>query len=137
MRVEKKNRDAELICRIDVSALLAVIFVLIYTMEIFLPPSDTDSYISTLPRAITSVPLPGARRDDAILVNITPGGYVYLKNLRISLGALTQAIQEALAVNSEGTVYIAADRWCRYRDVKMALDAIRDAGARKVSFVTR
>jgi biopolymer transport protein ExbD len=100
-----------------------------------IPSGHVGVYVD-LPRSEHSSRLPAALREDAMRVSILRDGRVYLGLYRIAVEDLPIQIREGLRGGAENRVYLYADARARYADVKMALDAVRLAGVKQVSFIT-
>jgi biopolymer transport protein TolR len=89
-----------------------------------------------LPVTQYSTPLPGAHREDALRVNLTREGSLYLGYERISMNDLIPALHEGVKNGSERVLYLSIGAHSRYEDTRSVLDQIRLAGIEKISFVT-
>jgi biopolymer transport protein ExbD len=122
---------------IEVSALAAIFFALLFVF-IMKEPSSRDfpkGLVADLPHAEHAIPLPGARREDALHVTGEMDGVVYLGNQHIILDQLSGRLREAVRAGAESKVYIHADRRARYVAVLEVLDAVRAAGIERVGFL--
>lgn len=131
----RARRNATLFTHIELSGLLAVCIVLLIVF--MLSPGPHHSFSVDLAVASHAVPLPDARKEDAILVMIARDGRVYFRNYRTTLDDLPGAIEEAVRDGAERKVYLNADARARYSDVEAVIDAIRRAGLSNVVFLTR
>jgi biopolymer transport protein ExbD len=132
MRAAKRRN--EFYCRIDPSPFAAVLWVLLFLFMGLIPTYRRGAV--DLPRASQSIPLPGARRDDALLVNVTRDGGIYFHYTRIAPEELTHKIRDGMIAGAERQVYISADARAKYKDVKQVLELVRAAGVENVSFFT-
>ena len=89
-----------------------------------------------LPRTLTAHSLRGASREDALNVMVTRDASFYLNERKLSTSELSAEVRKAVALGSPPRAYIRADRHAAYGAVKLALDAVRDAGIEQVSFIT-
>lgn len=82
------------------------------------------------------VSMPGAEREDAMIVHVTRDGKVYFGSEQVSATSLPQKIAARLKEPGvERKVYIKADMRARWRDVKPVLDGVRAAGLMRVAFL--
>lgn len=132
-RIHKKH--TELTCRIDVSAFLSIQLVLLFVLMVAvndqkdLPRNSTDQ-----PKVVHAIPMPGANREDAMIVAVQRDGRVWLRNQTISAAELPIHLREAVSHGAERKVYIHADAHARYRSVLNVLSAVRAAGIENVGF---
>lgn len=131
---EERSNATKLICRIDVTAFLSVLLVLlfIFMFDIYQPdlPPGVD-----LPRVSHPVLMRGANREDAMLVEVQRDGSIWLGNDRMSLGQLPTKIDEAVRHGSERKVYLRVDARAWYGTVAEVLSAVRSAGVENIAFL--
>ena len=132
------RRKNELLCRIDlwgfVSLMLA--FLAIFMAPAMSAPDLPRSVPVDLAVAYHSRAMPGAIRDDAVLVTITRDGTVSLCNSRVAPETLSDQIRQLVQNRTERRVYLKADARAKYGDVTAILDQIRKAGVENVSLLT-
>jgi len=122
-------------CYIDVSALVAVMIVLII-INMPLVVTCGGRIAINMPAVSHPILMPGADRYDALLVGITRDSRIYLGTQNIAyLEQLPAAIRDGLNHGAEHKVYIRADARAKYRTVMDAVDGIRDAGVQDVGFL--
>jgi biopolymer transport protein ExbD len=80
--------------------------------------------------------VPGANREDALIVSIDRTGGFYFGPNRLPEKNLADVLRENLTKDVERRVFFCADRRAKYRDVELALDAVRRAGIENVTFLT-
>ena len=132
-----KQRRAHLRGVIDVSGFAGIMLALLFLMmfsEIY--PMHPRSLPVDLAFARHSTSQPNAEREDAVIVGITRDGMLYLNNTRIQPADLPDALRDLMHDNENKTVYVKADARAKYADVKVALDAIRDAHLTNIAFLT-
>lgn len=138
------HRKAELAARratpwlkIDMSALLAVLFALLYLLMapiVFYP--DLPRHLANQPTLANAQPLPGASREDAIIITVTRDGRIFLPDSEpVSLEALPSRIHEAVGKTSSHHVYLNADERAKYSDVEAVVAKIGEAGIKNVSLL--
>jgi biopolymer transport protein TolR len=81
------------------------------------------------------VSMPGARREDALTVDIVRDGSIYFGKGRIRPSDLPSQIRERVDRGAEKKVYIRADARARYVTVREVLDAVHSAGLEKIAFL--
>jgi biopolymer transport protein ExbD len=128
------SRSPRLISNIDVSALAAVMFVLVFAF-IFLTATPDYGVSADLPKVWHPIPLRGANREDALIVSILRDGAIYFGTDKTRARDLPAQIREGVRRGAEKKIYIRADKRLRYRTVLEVLDAIHSAGVEKVSFL--
>jgi biopolymer transport protein ExbD/biopolymer transport protein TolR len=80
--------------------------------------------------------MPGADREDAMVVNVTRDGKVYFSVEQVNPENLSQKIENRLKDQSvERKVYVKADMRARWGTVKQVLDSVRAAGLMRVAFL--
>ena len=88
-----------------------------------------------LASARNAVPRPWANRDDAIRLAVARDGTLYFRNRKSTTKDMNGQMQEWAKDGSERRVYLEVDERALYRDVKAALDCVREAGIEKVVFL--
>lgn len=129
-----KSRTPGLIRYIDVNALAAILFVLLF---MFLMLTQTPHYgvSADLPKVWHTVSLPGARREDALIVSILRDGTMYFGSNKTRPSDLPAQIREGVARGAEKKIYIRADARVRYVTVLEVLDAVRSGGVERIAFL--
>jgi biopolymer transport protein ExbD len=89
-----------------------------------------------LPPTSNAVAVPGADKDDALVVTVTPDGSVYLGVNLTSPATLADKIRDVLSNRSPKTLYIKADARTAYASLVRVLDAVRTAGVQQVTLLT-
>jgi biopolymer transport protein TolR len=118
---------------IDATAFASVLAVVVFILWIAeaANPMVTRGVSADPPRALHSVSMPGALRED-----VMQDGQVYLGADRIWSDDLTKKIQDRLKDRGvERKVYVVADMRARWGTVKSVLDCIRSAGILRVAFM--
>jgi biopolymer transport protein ExbD len=134
--LERLRRSNKLISEINVVGFLSVMVVLLY---IFMAPSiyviDGRTHDANLPYANHPVPMPGANREDAIIIVVSRDGMIYLNNEKTELAELPASIHALVKSGSPKVAYFRADARARYRFVRDALEAVQAVGIEKVAFL--
>jgi biopolymer transport protein TolR len=135
MHRQRKTRN-ELICRIDMTAFLSIQLVLLFLfMNSIGSRPDLPRNSVDLASVAHPVLMPGADKEDAIVVAVQRDGSVYLGLYKLSLEQLPDQIREAVNEGSERKVYIKADMRARYGAVLQVLAAVRSAGIENIGFL--
>jgi biopolymer transport protein TolR len=80
--------------------------------------------------------MPGALREDVMLVSVTRDGQIYFGSDQIDSADLSGKIKNRLKDRGvERKVYINADLRARWGGVKQVLDVVRSAGILRVAFL--
>jgi biopolymer transport protein TolR len=138
--LQPRSKSAALICRIDVTAFAAVMFVLV-AMFLFPAtmvvdsPRGADGAAVDLAKTSHAVAMRAANREDALLVAIQRDGRIWFGSDRITSEQLPARIQERLRQGAERRIYIRADARSRYGIVVAVLDSVRSAGIENIVFL--
>jgi biopolymer transport protein ExbD len=130
--LKRRPASAKLFCRIDASALVAVLFVLI--LHFLLIQGSTHGVSVDVPKVDFPRAIGGARREDAMLVAVFRDGNVFYGNELTNSGELSAKIRQSLSKGAERRVYVRADARVRYRAVLDVLEGVCSAGIENVSF---
>jgi biopolymer transport protein TolR len=116
------------------SVMALVVFVLLL---IFMTvPTSFHCGGPDLPKVSRPISMPGASREDALMVAVARDGQVYFGSDRVTADVLTDKIRERLRDRDvERKVYIKADARARWGTVRIALDGVRSAGILRVAFL--
>lgn len=123
-----------LICRIDVTALAAVLFVLVTALAVH--PVELPNYFGIdLPGTNHPIAIADALRENSLLVAVTRDDRIFLGPEILEPENLSQTIRDRLSYGAERKVYIRADKRAHFGTVKKTLDAVRVAGIEQVVFL--
>jgi len=123
-----------LICRIDMTALAAVLFVLVTAFAVH-PVAELTMDVPDPPKMNHATAMAGTLREDMLLVAVTRDGLIWFDHDRTDPTKLSQSLRERLNRGSERKVYIRADGRARYGVVVKALNGVRAAGVEQVAFL--
>ena len=136
-RRKRERRTNKVLSRIELSALasamLAILFVLM--VSVIIQP-DLPTHGVDLPHSDHALPIPQARRDDAIMIEVQRDGRIFFGNREIAMGEISNMVHESLVAGAQRKVYLRADARARYLDVEGVLKQIGDAGITDVDFLT-
>jgi biopolymer transport protein TolR len=136
-RWRSKFRSNHLICHIDVSAFLAVMFALVFLfmspiqLYIDMPRGTVDAAKVRNPRLMRA-----ALKEDALIVAVQRDGRVFMGVDALSAQDLPSRIHEGIKRGAENRVYIRADARAKYGAVKEVLDQVHASGVENIAFLT-
>ena len=123
-----------LICRIDVTALAAVLFVLV--MALIVHPVELPNVLGVEPPGAShATVLADALRENSLLIAVKRDDRIFLGREILKPESLSNAIRDRLSYGAERNVYIRADKRARYGTVKKVLDGVRTAGIEEIAFL--
>jgi len=119
----------------DVTALAAVVLVLVVNMMIFAPPADegTGSAVA-LPEARHAATKRDAKTETVL--SIDSRGHFYVNAYPVTEEDLVPRVQRALESTSNPAVYVQADKDANYAAVMRAMEALRAAHIDDVALIT-
>jgi biopolymer transport protein ExbD/biopolymer transport protein TolR len=112
-----------------------VVLVLLVILMI-VPPPVGDRGRPALAQTRHAIPMPGAYREDALIVAVLRDGKMFFDHSQIAPEQLPDKIREELNQGAPRMVYIKADRRARYRSVASAIDGVRAAGMQEFALLT-
>ena len=130
----RKFPKSRLICRIDMSGFLAIMFALVF-MFLPAPPIDGGRISVDLPKAARPTPQRRANREDALDVAVTRDGSIWFNQWRVRPEELRARIRDRLIQGSEPKIYIRADARARYGAVVEVLNTVRESGIVDIAFI--
>ena len=83
-----------------------------------------------------ATPMPGALREDAMLISVTRDGNIFFGTLQIQWSDLPTAVRDSVRHGSERKVYLKVDARAKYGDAVVVIDQIRLAGIQGVGIIT-
>ena len=104
-------------------------------MFMMLTAIPRDGVSADLPKVWHPKPMPGARREDALTVDILRDGMIYFGHGPTKPDDLPAQIRERVRWGAEKKIYIRADGRARYGTVLEVLDAIHSAGVERIAFL--
>ena len=117
------------------SVMSMVVFVLLLVFMVRTEPFHCGNS-SDLPKVNHPVSMPGADREDAMIVNVTRDGKIYFAVEQVHPADLPNKIADRLKDRSvERKVYIRADTRARWGNVKQVLEGVQAAGLMRVAFL--
>jgi biopolymer transport protein ExbD len=132
----KRRNQNELICRVDLWGFVSVMLALV-VMVMFGVLSARDLPTNTVDLVIMrhSTRMPGARREDAMHINIQRDGAIFFGYRHVSRNDLPDLIRGGIRNGAEKRVYISADARAKYQAVEEVLNVVRLAGVENVCFL--
>jgi biopolymer transport protein ExbD/biopolymer transport protein TolR len=89
-----------------------------------------------LPKTDNPIRMPGAIREDALIIAVQRDGTMYLGMDKVTVRMLPELLEVAVRGGSERKAYIKADARAKYGAVVLALNAVRNAGIDNVELLT-
>jgi biopolymer transport protein ExbD/biopolymer transport protein TolR len=112
--------------------------IMLVFLFMFMPLTVIHQRVSVdRPLAYHAAPMPGARKEDAILVSLTSDGNIFFCDHRILLEEFATEIQKSVRNGAEKKVYFNVDARAKYGRAKQALEQIQVAGIEKISFLAQ
>jgi biopolymer transport protein ExbD len=135
----RHTKSMKLFCSIDTAALASVMvvlaFIVLFAFWLGPFPYHHSSGVD-LPHASHAISMPGANREDAMIISILRDGNVYFGADKVDSDRLRSAIILHLKASGvERKLYIKADHRAHYGAIKEILDVVRDAGVEKIAFI--
>ncbi len=135
-RPRKRPRRSQLLNGVDFWPFLSVELVLLMIFMVSGPSPHANRSPVDLARAQHAAPLPGALREDAMLISVTRDGNIFFGTHQIQCGDLPTAVRDSVRHGSERKVYLKVDARAKYGDAVAVIDQIRLAGIRDVGIIT-
>jgi biopolymer transport protein ExbD len=136
IRINKRRvKPSDYYSKIDVSALAAVLFVLVFAFMALQPFPHPHGMFVDLPKVRHVVPMPNALREDALLIAVERDGRIYFDTVRVTADELIPKLRDGLSTGAERRVYLQVDGRARYGAVESVLDSVRAAEIQNVSFL--
>ena len=139
MQTARQRRDTNrLIPQIDAIGFASVMLVLLFILMLpFMAVRPSHNYRGEvdLAKVRHPIPMPGANREDAIIISVTRDAKVYLRGTEVTLPELPAKINEMVKNGSPKVVYFKVDGRARYRYLGEVLDSVRSCGLEKVAFL--
>jgi len=132
---KQRHRSGKLISEINTTIFAGVLLVLLIIFMTMGPHSRPQLPSVDLAKTDHPVRIPGARREDVLMITVKRDGIIYVNYDRIPTADLAPAILKGLNASGEKKVYVQADGRVRYKSVEEVIDALHTLGIDKVSFV--
>jgi biopolymer transport protein ExbD/biopolymer transport protein TolR len=113
----------------DIMLVLLIIFMVI-------TPMLQKGLTVDMAKAENAEKMPGADKDDAVIIGVTRDGHTYLGNRQIGLDEVTNDVKDLLTDRLDKTVYVRSDSRAKYGDVVKAVDEVRAAGVENLGLLT-
>jgi len=119
------------------AGVLGMVLFVILLVFMTIPVHHYRHVPADLPKVAHPVSLPGADREDAMIVAVTRDGRIYIGTDQVTPAQLPVKIADRLKDQDvERKVYIVADMRARWGAVKAVVDGARTAGIMRVAFLT-
>jgi biopolymer transport protein TolR len=113
-----------------------VVLVLLFVFMTITPVCTLHSRPIELTNTSHAIPMPGADREDALIVAIQRDGKIFFDTTQVGREDLAVRIRDRVGRGAPGTVYVKADARARYRNVAEVVDSVRATGMTSVVFLT-
>jgi biopolymer transport protein ExbD len=125
------------LCAIDASAFVAILLALLFTFMADGLPHVHQGISVDLAWTDHSKAMPGAMREDAVIVAVQRDGKIFLDTTQIKAPEdLATKISERVRLGGERKVYIKADARAHYRAVAEVVDALHNAQVERIGLLT-
>ena len=135
-RHRRRPRRSQFLNGIDFWPFLSVELVLLMIVMVSGPSPHANRSPVDFARTEHATPMPGALREDAMLIAVTRDGNFFYGTYQIQDRDLPTAMRESLRQGSERKVYLKVDARARYGDAAKVTDQIRQAGIEDVGIIT-
>jgi biopolymer transport protein ExbD/biopolymer transport protein TolR len=130
-----RAKPMKLFSDIDASAFAAVLMALVVIMMI-VEPTTHHGIGPDLASVSHAILMPGATREDAIIVSVLRDGSIYCGHDKIALAQLHGKVLERLRDRSvERKVYIRADKRAPFGRLKEVMNGLSNTGIAQVGFL--
>jgi biopolymer transport protein ExbD len=130
---QRNSRSPGLISDIDASAFRGILVVLLFLL-MMLTQTPHHGVSADLPKVWHPISMPGANREDALIVSILRDGTMYFGK-RPGPATCLHKFEKCGPRGAEKKIYIRADERLRYVSVREVLAAVRSAGVEKIAFL--
>jgi biopolymer transport protein ExbD len=113
------------------SVMLAILFLLMPGSPVHPKGAAVDMAV-----ARNSSWLPGALKEDALVIRVSRDGTVFFRDQRIAAEDLPKEIRERVQNGAENRIYLAVDARAKYSDAKRVLEQMHLAGIENVSLLS-
>jgi biopolymer transport protein ExbD/biopolymer transport protein TolR len=117
-------------------AFLSVEIVLLIILMLHGPSPHAHRSSLDLPFAEHPTLMPGALREDSMLVAVTRDGQCFFRNSDTPPDKLAALLRNSMAQGSEAKVYLRVDTRARYSDAAAVIERIREAGIQNIGVIT-
>lgn len=121
---------------INVTPLIAVLFVLLIILMLYVPTSP-NLFDFRLPRATHTVDKPDPRTHAVTVVAIEADRRLFLNNVPVWEKDLAAKVTESLQSKKDKTVLLKGDEEAPYSAVMAAVDGLRKAQIKNISLIVR
>jgi biopolymer transport protein TolR len=134
MRQRVRSRTNRLRSQIDMTVFAGVVLVLLFVFMTITPPMMRRPI--ELAKADHPVPMPGAEREDALIVSIQRDGKIFFDPTQVGPEDLVGKIKDRLRHGAPRPVYVKADARAHFHAVAETVEDIRNAGMDRVVLLT-
>lgn len=135
MRQFKKPKTLSAVSDINVTPMVDVMLVMLIIFMVITPMLTKGKSVDKV-KAVNSIPMTDADKDDAVLISITRDGKTYLGSNSLPADQMPSKVKDLLTDRLDKTVFINADSRTRYEVVVEVVDNLRAAGVDNVGMLT-
>jgi biopolymer transport protein ExbD len=121
---------------IDFWAFLSIEIVLLIIFMTYVPPNPYHRATIDLAAVHHARPMPGAIREDALVVTVTRDGNIFFGVRQMHPADLPPAIRNSVLGGAEQKVYLRVDARAKYGDAVLVIDQVREAGIQNIGLIT-
>jgi biopolymer transport protein ExbD len=130
-----RDRSVPLFTAPSTSHVLCVAFVPLLVIFLVMPTPSHHGLNVDLPKVHHPTPLPGAMREDALVVSIARDSSVFFDSEKLTLESLREKLAQEPSQRVRPKVYIKADARSKYGVTKQVIASIRAAGIYQIAFL--
>ena len=119
------------------SAVLSLIVAVIVLSFSGMPTQFHHGVAVSLPHAYHARPMPGADREDALVITVLRDGKILLDAQMVSPAELQVKLHERINSGPPRLIFLKADARARYRSVSAALSSVRAAGQTNIGILVK
>jgi biopolymer transport protein ExbD/biopolymer transport protein TolR len=133
MAIVVRNEGAKINSSINVTPMVDVMLVLLIIFMV-VAPMIVQQF--PLPRTNHALSMPGADREDALIVAVMRDGKIFFDTQQVSAEDLSEKLKYSMAGRTDKHVYVKADARCKYKTVVEIVDNVRSAGVDQLGLLT-
>ncbi len=123
----KKTTSLGTVADINVTPMVDVMLVLLIIFMVITPMLQKGVSVD-MAKAMNTVDMPDADKEDAVVLAVTRDGKIYLGSDPIAPEDITTQVKDRIADKLDKTVFLRSDKSAKYKVVAEVVDNIRAAG---------
>ena len=135
MALAIRNEGAKVSSDINVTPMVDVMLVLLVIFMVITPMLQHGVNVN-MAQVNNPEAMPGADKEDALLVVVMQDGKIYFGTDQVQLDALTEKVKDRLANRTDKRVYLRADKRAKFKYVVDVVDNVRSAGVDQLGLLT-